>query len=544
MDQEYERRLLKQINHQNLPEGQLAKSGGATCSPLSVKSGDRFIPTRVGSNWCINFHYANENCQSPNQNHRSKDAGSDTGKDTVAYAALLRNELLGAGIESVPDLHTEDRRHTVFSQDTHSLFRYTVHTKRVPFDSGNEVSPYSLSPLSNKSHKLLRSPRKPARKISKIPFKVLDAPELQDDFYLNLVDWSAGNLLSVGLGACVYLWSACTSQVTRLCDLSVDGDSVTSVCWNERVSLQPCSISVIILLINTFMRKTTGTFSVHKGRLTPLTRHVSSTLHLVTHCPGLCPSSQGSLVAVGTHKGYVQIWDAAGGRKLTSLEGHSARVGALAWNGEQLSSGSRDRVILQRDVRTPPSAERRLQGHRQEVCGLKWSPDHQHLASGGNDNKLLVWNSSSLLPMQQYSDHLAAVKAIAWSPHQHGLLVSGGGTADRCLRFWNTLTGQPLQSTDTGSQVCNLAWSKHANELVSTHGYSQNQILVWKYPSLNQVAKLTGHSYRVLYLAVSPDGEAIVTGAGDETLRFWNVFSKTRCTKESKSVLNLFTRIR
>uniref|UniRef100_A0ACB8F1S7 Fizzy- protein n=1 Tax=Sphaerodactylus townsendi TaxID=933632 RepID=A0ACB8F1S7_9SAUR len=79
---------------------------------------------------------------------------------------------------------------------------------------------------------------------------------------------------------------------------------------------------------------------------------------------------------------------------------------------------------------------------------------------------------------------------------------------------------------------------------VSTHGYSQNQILVWKYPSLTQVAKLTGHSYRVLYLAMSPDGEAIVTGAGDETLRFWNVFSKTRSTKESVSVLNLFTRIR
>jgi cell division cycle 20-like protein 1, cofactor of APC complex len=68
---------------------------------------------------------------------------------------------------------------------------------------------------------------------------------------------------------------------------------------------------------------------------------------------------------------------------------------------------------------------------------------------------------------------------------------------------------------------------------VSTHGYSQNQILVWKYPSLTQVAKLTGHSYRVLYLAMSPDGEAIVTGAGDETLRFWNVFSKARSQKVS-----------
>ena len=45
------------------------------------------------------------------------------------------------------------------------------------------------------------------------------------------------------------------------------------------------------------------------------------------------------------------------------------------------------------------------------------------------------------------------VQAIAWSPHHHGLLASGGGTADRCIRFWNTLTGQAMQSVDTGSQV-------------------------------------------------------------------------------------------
>lgn len=91
-----------------------------------------------------------------------------------------------------------------------------------------------------------------------------------------------------------------------------------------------------------------------------------------------------------------------------------------------------------------------------------------------------------------------------------------------------------MQSIDTGSQVCNIVWSKHSCELVSTHGYSQNQIVVWQYPSLQQVTKLTGHSYRVLYLAMSPDGESIVTGAGDETLRFWRVFSKQRCQRVSK----------
>ena len=62
---------------------------------------------------------------------------------------------------------------------------------------------------------------------------MLDAPALQDVFYLNLVDWSSLNVLAVGLGSCVYLWSACTSKVTKLCDLGPD-DSVTSVAWTQR----------------------------------------------------------------------------------------------------------------------------------------------------------------------------------------------------------------------------------------------------------------------------------------------------------------------
>lgn len=46
--------------------------------------------------------------------------------------------------------------------------------------------------------------------------QVLDAPSLQDDFYLNLVDWSSQNVLAVGLGTCVYLWSASNCKVSSL----------------------------------------------------------------------------------------------------------------------------------------------------------------------------------------------------------------------------------------------------------------------------------------------------------------------------------------
>ena len=131
-------------------------------------------------------------------------------------------------------------------------------------------------------------------------------------------------------------------------------------------------------------------------------------------------------------------------------------------------------------------------------------------------------------PLYKFSSHQAAVKAIAWSPHQSGLLASGGGTADRMIKFWNTKVGVELKSIETGSQVCNLMFSKSSNEIVSTHGYSDNAIVVWKYPSLKKIATLTGHTLRVLYLAMSPDSETIVTGAGDETLRFWKVFPKVQ----------------
>ena len=44
---------------------------------------------------------------------------------------------------------------------------------------------------------------------------------------------------------------------------------------------------------------------------------------------------------------------------------------------------------------------------------------------------------------------------------------------------------------------------------------------------MEKISTLTGHTMRVLYLSMSPDGSTIVTGAGDETLRFWNIFPST-----------------
>ncbi len=437
-------------------------------------------------------------------------------RQPLLYDALLRSEMLGENIDPAArqSMHSgigmsnystsnhgsgalspfrERSNNLSFVSPHHAMntvVTYDYDVNRRESEHQSIVGSFNLSPVSSLGRqKMPRFADRCKRKIAKVPTKVLDAPSLQDDFYLNLVDWSSQNVLAVGLGNCVYLWSAATSKVTQLCDLSETEDVVTSVAWSEG------------------------------GR------------HL----------------AVGTSRGEVHLWDASNQKLIRIMGGHSARIGALSWkqassggsptagSSSLLASGSRDRLIHLRDPRSESAYEMRLCAHKQEVCGLKWSFDERSmLASGGNDNKLLVWDiKKHTSPIHSFGDHTAAVKAITWSPHQHGLLASGGGTADRCIRFWNCLNGNGINCIDTGSQVCNLAWSKNCNEIVSTHGYSLNQIVVWKYPSMQKIATLTGHTYRVLYLAVSPDGSTIVTGAGDETLRFWQVFPGPQ--KENKA---------
>jgi cell division cycle 20-like protein 1 (cofactor of APC complex) len=87
-------------------------------------------------------------------------------------------------------------------------------------------SPFMTSPVGTDNPRSpMMSPRPAPRKITRQPVKVLDAPGLQDDFYLNLLDWSAQNVLAVGLASCVYLWSATTSKVRLLGLLGRGGGS-------------------------------------------------------------------------------------------------------------------------------------------------------------------------------------------------------------------------------------------------------------------------------------------------------------------------------
>ncbi|OZJ04249.1 hypothetical protein BZG36_02483 [Bifiguratus adelaidae] len=303
------------------------------------------------------------------------------------------------------------------------------------------------------------------RRILTAPERVLDAPNLLDDYYLNLLDWGPSNILAIGLERQVFLWHADSGDVTCL-ETTGESELITSIKW----------------------------------------------------------SGDGSFLAMGTSEGECHIWDVASGQRIRTMNGHSARVGVMSWDKHIMSSGSRDTTIVHHDVRVREHNIATLKGHSGELCGLEWRADGLQLASGGNDNVVNIWDARSTTPRMTKTNHTAAVKALAWCPWQNSLLASGGGTHDRNIHFWNATTGARVNSIDTGSQVTSLIWSREYKEILSSHGYPDNQISLWSYPSLKKIVDIPAHDMRVLHTTVSPDFQVVASAAADENLKFWRMW--------------------
>jgi cell division cycle 20-like protein 1, cofactor of APC complex len=262
-------------------------------------------------------------------------------------------------------------------------------------------------------------------------------------------------------------------------------------------------------------------------------------------------SGRGGHLATGWAAGNVTLFDATTRQPVRVLTGHKSRVTAMSWGAHVLATGGKDKTVYLRDMRSPAQYAAKLAGHRAEICGLRFSPDWQLLASGANDNLVNVWSHHMVgstyslgrragaeggsggadagaapapATLWKFTQHRSAVKAMAWSPHAAGLLATGGGRDDKQIRLFSTATGEMLDAVDTGSQVCTLAWAPGVNEIVSTHGYVNHAVAVWRYPTMARVCALYGHAARVLHSALSPDGTSLVTGAADNTLRFWELF--------------------
>lgn len=453
---------------------------------------DRFIPNRSNSSAIVNAGSGKLDIQD-----------KPRPKSSVGEASSVLSTATDEAIAALEGLNIDDDESSSYSRPSPNTVAYqdslanacgvNIGTRILQF---KPAPPECSKPIDLR--KQYNRPLKPSttnsaqfrRRIATAPERVLDAPGLIDDYYLNLLDWSSGNQVAIGLERNVYVWSADEGNVSCLMETTAD-TYVSSVKW----------------------------------------------------------SGDGAYVGVGLGTGEVQIWDVAEGQKIRSMFGHDTRVGVMGWNKHLLSTGARSGLVYNHDVRIAEHKVAELVSHTSEVCGLEWRSDGAQLATGGNDNLVSIWDARSLVvPKFTKTNHKAAVKALSWCPWNMNLLATGGGSYDRHIHFWNTTSGARVNSIDTGSQVTSLRWSTTYREIVSASGFPDNSLSIWSYPTLVRNVEIPAHESRVLHSCLSPDGQMLATAgkstylirfmscqydvltiisiAADESLKFWKVFEK------------------
>jgi WD40 repeat protein len=122
-----------------------------------------------------------------------------------------------------------------------------------------------------------------------------------------------------------------------------------------------------------------------------------------------------------------------------------------------------------------------------------------------------------------FTGHLAAVNALAWSPH--GSFIASAG-ADQTVQISNGDDGTPRppfftdhQSRTHVNPVRSVAWSPDGNLIAS--GDTDGNVYVWKTVGRKTIFIYRGHKGAVNALAWSPDGKTIASASSDSTVHVW-----------------------
>lgn len=148
------------------------KSKGTTPGKVKTPAADRFIPSRSASNFEL-AHYK------LNQDENQVDSPTKTELQKV-----LSENLHGGDINKQ---------------------RILSYQKKAPSAPEGFQNPMRVIYTQTKTPGSVKSS---SRYIPQAPDRILDAPDIVDDYYLNLMDWNSSNILAAALGSQVYLWDA------------------------------------------------------------------------------------------------------------------------------------------------------------------------------------------------------------------------------------------------------------------------------------------------------------------------------------------------
>jgi len=229
-------------------------------------------------------------------------------------------------------------------------------------------------------------------------------------------------------------------------------------------------------------------------------------------------SSDSTRFATASADGTIRVWDAASGQQAAQLLGHQGAVRGVVWDdsGRELFSGGADGIVNRWSVESA-SLIASFAGHRDAVCALDHDPVSGKLVTCSDDRTIRVWDLergevSILLGSQ------AQVLDASFSPD--GALIFSSAE-DGLIKQWDSrgdLTTTEFELHE--AEVTSTAF-RGDGELVAS-GDAAGEIVLWDALAGEPLRRLRGHEGAIVEIAFDPTGEFLYSASTDGTVRRWS----------------------
>ncbi|KAL8938674.1 MAG: hypothetical protein Q9216_003765 [Gyalolechia sp. 2 TL-2023] len=437
-----------------------------------------------------------------------------------------------------------------------------------------------------------KAAKKEPKSVPSIPFRVLDAPQLRDDFYCSVLAYChTSRTLAVGLSNKVYLWSESFGvQYPRMAETARRNSYVTSLSFSSAegghsilaIGRNSGHISLWSLFDEGTRFESQQPNAVACLAFKPVTtRRTSAKFGTIVPVEELLVGDE-----IGNVYYYAVEWveninvDIHGWHGamtlIAKISVHSQQICGLVWShqGDYFATGANDNaccLFVVKDILAPSRTSKQSSSSRRrplqslskgsrlpdvlsvETSQQRVSSINSHdngstdvspvsLAQRAVSNPFLfraIPGQNGILTIGEGAQkhkwiHSAAIKAIAFCPWQPGLLATGGGSNDRAIHFYHTFSGACLATINVQAQVTSLIWSTSRHEIAATFGYAQPEhpyrIAVFSWPECRQVVAIPwANELRALHAIPYPGGPNEKNKRAGEGEAWWSRTNEEGC---------------
>lgn len=208
----------------------------------------------------------------------------------------------------------------------------------------------------------------------------------------------------------------------------------------------------------------------------------------------------------GTHDCTVRLWNLETGSEIFSLQGHKDHVRAVVFspNGKFAASASDDRTIRHWDLQAGKEVARFLSPNA--INCLAFSPRGNWLVSGGVD-RVLRYSTAEGKELATFRGHTDTILAVAVSPD--GSIVGSAGE-DRTVRFWDVAKGIEILQYRHNTFVGALTFSRDGKRFLSD---SVDDTVLFDVDGQRELRRFDGPASAI---AFSPIAESFVRATGSQ----------------------------